>query len=205
MSLALAGSVLATGCKGDKGEDASAEPQAAEAEGAALVEERDEGKLEWVVQSDGHVRVKVTVNEGGSPAVSGALLVDGQSYNLTAEGMTLTAAGPKLSDELTTITYSLKVGDSTWDGALHVPPGGTKELTAAPSVTVPEGTKGPNGGVVDVIGDQRVEIVTDEKTGEVRVYFLDENLKPIPVKEDTTAVIAFQQQQEQQQQQEEKK
>jgi hypothetical protein len=192
---ALTGSALATGCKG-KGEDAAAEPQSAEAEGAALVEERDEGKLEWVVQPDGHVRLKVTVNEGGAPTVAGALLIDGQSYNMTAEGATLTAAGPKLTAELTTITYSLKVGDTTWDGALHIPQGGTKELTAAPSITIPEGTKGPNGGVVDVIGEQRVEIVTDEKTGEVRVYFLDENLKVIPVKEDTKAVIAFQQQQE---------
>jgi hypothetical protein len=193
LALLLAGA-LAMGCNRNKGEDASADPQAAEAQ-AAFVEERDEGKLEWIVQPDGQVRVKVTVNEGGSPAVSGALLVDGQSYNLTADGMSLSGAGPKLTAELTTITYSLKVGEATWDGALHVPPGGTKELVAVPSVSVPEGTKGPNGGVVDVIGEQRVEIVTDEKTGEVRVYFLDENLKVIPVGE-STAVVAFQQQEE---------
>jgi hypothetical protein len=195
---ALAGAVLVTGCKG-KGEDPSAEPQAAAAEdtGAALVEERDEGKLEWIVQPDGHVRVKVTPNEGGSPTVKGALLVSGESYNLKADGTTLSGEGPKLTAELTTIEYSLKVGDAEWKGTLNVPPGGTKDLVAAPTVSVPEGTKGPNGGVVDVIGEQRVEIVTDEKTGEVRVYFLDENLKVIPVKDDTTAVLAFEQKQEQ--------
>lgn len=190
-ALALAGA-LAVGCNRNKGEDASADPASAE---AAFVEERDEGKLEWIVQPDGKVRVKVTVNEGGAPALSGALLVDGQSYSLTADGMSLSGEGPKLSAELTNITYSLKVGDNTWDGTLHVPPGGTKELVAVPTISIPEGTKGPNGGVVDVIGDQRVEIVTDEKTGEVRVYFLDENLKVIPVGS-STAVIAFQQQQE---------
>jgi hypothetical protein len=197
LCLALAGGALATGCNRNKGEEASADPKAVEATGAAFIEERDEGKLEWIVTTDGQVSVKVTVNEGGAPALAGALLIDGQSCNLSASGATLTGTGPKLTADMTTITYSLKVGDATWDGSLQVPEGGTKELVAAPSVTVPEGTKGPNGGIVDVIGDQRVEIVTDEKSGEVRVYFLDENLKVIPVKEDTTAVVAFQQKQEQ--------
>jgi hypothetical protein len=187
---------LAMGCNRNKGEEAAAaaeaDPHATE---AALVEERDEGKLEWIVQPEGQVSLKVTVNEGGAPAMSGALLIDGQSYPLTANGSTLTATGPKLSAELTTISYSLKVGEATWDGALHVPPGGTKDLLAFPSVSVPEGTKGPNGGVVDVVGEQRVEVVTDEKTGEVRVYFLDENLKVIPVGE-ASAVAAFAQQDE---------
>lgn len=195
LAIVLSGAI-AVGCNKDKGEEASADPQAAEARGAALVEERDEGKLEWVVQPDGQVRVRVTPNEGGTPALSGALLVDGESYKLTAEGMSLSGAGPKLAAELTTISYSLKVGDATWDGALHVPPGGTKELVAVPSIEIPEGTKGPNGGVVDVIGEQRVEIVTDEKTGEVRVYFLDEKLQVVPVGEGTSATVAFQQQQE---------
>ncbi|MEZ4298073.1 MAG: hypothetical protein R3B70_24185 [Polyangiaceae bacterium] len=186
---------LAAGCNRNKGEDASAEPQAAGAQ-AALVEERDEGKLEWVVEPDGAVRVKVTPNEGTVP-VTGALLIEGESFALSGEDGSLAATGPKLTAELTTITYSLKVGDSTWEGALHVPPGGTADLVAAPSVTVPEGTKGPNGGVVDVVGDQRVEMVVDEKTGEVRVYLLDENLQPIPVG-DATAVAAFAQQEAQQ-------
>lgn len=199
LALALAGAAAA-GCNRNKGEDATADPQAAADMSGALVEERDEGKLEWLVSPEGQVRVRVTPNEGGSPALSGALLIDGQSYELKAEGSSLTASGPKLDAELTKISYSLKVGDVTWDGTLNVPPGGTKELVAAPAITVPEGTKGPNGGVVDVIGDQRVEIVTDEKTGEVRVYFLDENMKVVPVG-DATAVMAFQQQEQAQQEQ----
>lgn len=193
LALALAGAA-GTGCKRGGGEDATAEPQAADMS-AALVEERDEGKLEWVVQPDGQVQVRVTTNEGGSPALSGALLVDGQSYNLTADGATLSGAGPKLAADLTTITYSLKVGETTWNGSLDVPPGGTKDLVAPPEVEIAEGTRGPNGGIVDVIGQQRVEIVTDEQTGEVRVYFLDENMKVVPVG-DATAVMAFAQQEQ---------
>lgn len=183
---------LAPGCNRNKDQEANptAEPQKIPDDQAGLVEERDDGKLEWVVQDDGAVRVKVTVNEGTTPALSGVLLVDAQSYQLSANGAALTTAIPKLGDGLTTITYSLKVGEATWDGSLHVPQGGTKELIATPAVSVPEGTKGPHGGAVDVIGDQRVEIVVDEKTGEVRVYMLDDKLQAIPVGS-ASAVVGF--------------
>jgi hypothetical protein len=192
--LVCAALALTAGCNRNKGEEAtpSAEPQKIPDDQAGLVEERDDGKLEWVVQEDGAVRVKVTLNEGTTPALSGVLLVDGQSYQLTASGAALTTAIPKLGEGLTTITYSLKVGEATWDGSLHVPQGGTKELIAVPTVSVPEGTKGPHGGAVDVIGDQRVEIVVDEKTGEVRMYMLDDKLQPIPVGS-ASAVVGFQQ------------
>jgi len=178
---------LATGCNRDKGQEESG---AADAQAAGLVEERDEGKLEWVVQSGGQVRVKVTAGEGAAPALSGALMLDGQSFPLTADGASLTATIPALTAELTTIAYSLKVGEAVWDGSLHVPPGGTKELLDVPAVTVAEGTRGPHGGAVDVVGDQRVEVLVDEKTGEVRVYLLDEKLQPIPVG-DANAVAGF--------------
>ena len=174
--VALAGQ----GCNRNKGELADADPSSMAAE-AALVEERDEGKLEWWVAPDGAVRVKVTVNDGAAPALTGSLLLDGQSFPMKADGAQLTTTIPKLTGDLTTITYSLKVCDATWDGALHVPAGGTKELVAAPSVTLPEGAKGPHGGVLDVVGDQRVEMVVDPKTNEVRVYLLDDKLQPIPV------------------------
>ena len=179
----LAVAILAmavNGCNRNKGDQATADPQAMDPS-AALVEERDEGKLEWIVTADGQVRVKVTVNDGSAPALTGSLLLDGQSYPMTADGASLGASIPKLGADLTTIAYSLKVGEATWDGALHVPQGGTKELVAAPAVTIPEGAKGPHGGVLDVVGDQRVEMVVDPKTNEVRVYLLDDKLQPIPV------------------------
>ncbi|MFO0588205.1 MAG: hypothetical protein U0441_11725 [Polyangiaceae bacterium] len=168
------------GCNRNKGDQAAADPAAMSAE-AALVEERDEGKLEWWVAANGDVRVKVTVNDGAPPALAGSLLLDGQAFPMKADGAALTTTIPKLTADLTTITYSLKVGDATWDGALQVPPGGTKELVAAPAVTIPEGAKGPHGGTLDVVGEQRVEMVVDPKTNEVRVYFLDDKLQPIPV------------------------
>ena len=117
-------------------------------------------------------------------------MLDGQSFPLAADGASLTATIPALGAELTTIAYSLKVGDATWDGALHVPPGGTKDLLDVPAVTVAAGTKGPHGGAVEVVGDQRIEMVVDDKSGEVRVYMLDENLQPIPVG-DAAAVAGF--------------
>lgn len=178
---------LAGGCNRDGKEEVGADPGSAQ---AGLVEERDDGKLEWIIDSDGNVRVEVTTNQGTATTIAGALMLEGQSYALTSEGTVLKTSIPKLTEDLTTIAYSLKVGDATWDGSLQVPPGGTKDLLEVPSVSVNEGTKGPNGGVVDVIGDQRVEIVTDEKTGEVRVYFLDDKLQPIPVG-DAKAVAGF--------------
>lgn len=188
--LACAALALATGCNREGKDEASAEPQAAETQAAGLVEERDEGKLEWIVEADGRVRVKVTTNDGATPPMSGALMLQGQSYALTSKGAELETSIPKLTEDLTTIAYSLKVGEATWDGSLQVPPGGTKDLLEVPQITLPEGAKGPHGGVLDVVGDQRVEIVTDEKSGEVRVYLLDENLQPIPVG-DATAVAGF--------------
>src|SRR5689334_14126218 len=109
--LACAVLALATGCNRNKGQDPAPDPASMEGQ-PGLVEERDEGKLDWIVQPEGQVRVKVTLNEGTTPALSGVLLLDGQSYQLTASGTSLTASIPKLGDGLTTIAYSLKVGDA---------------------------------------------------------------------------------------------
>ncbi len=64
--------------------------------------------------------------------------------------------GQKLEGDLTEIRYTVTVAGSAWTGALHVPAGGTDDLdesakraTARPA---PKGKKGPNGGIVQVVG-----------------------------------------------------
>ncbi len=46
---------------------------------------------------------------------------------------------------------------------------------------MPEDKKGPNGGVVQVVGSDVLEIVADKSTGQVRVYVLDDDLKVVAV------------------------
>ncbi|RYE83099.1 MAG: hypothetical protein EOO75_19760 [Myxococcales bacterium] len=94
-----------------------------------------------------------------------------------------TAAVPALSADLTELSYDITVGGKPVKGALHLPKGGTDELIASGksgSGKVPADTKGPNGGVVQVVGDDIVEIAAD-KSGETRVYVLDDKLKPVAV------------------------
>lgn len=172
---------FASGCKGksDGAADPAASAEPAPMSASGLVEERDDGRLTWIVMSDGRVRAIAT--KEGAAAWTGTLTVAGQAIPMTADGPTLSANIPKLTEDLTEIGYSIKTGEVAWEGTLHIPPGGTDELIKPTAVTIPEGTKGPHGGVLDVVGDQRVEIVTDEKTGEVRVYLLNEKLEPIPV------------------------
>ena len=89
------------------------------------------------------------------------------------------ASGPPLQDDLTEIDYSLTVEGKPWTGTLHVPRGGTKAIDddakAAAQLTVPAGKKGPNGGVIQYIGGQPVEMVADSNSREVRLYVLDSN------------------------------
>jgi hypothetical protein len=69
-------------------------------------------------------------------------------------------------------------------GTLFLPRGGTSELVATakapPAVVVADGKRGPHGGPIQVVGNDRLEIVASQK-GEVRVYVLDDNLQPVVV------------------------
>ncbi len=55
---------------------------------------------------------------------------------------------------------------------MHLPAGGTKELDEnakeATKIKIPVGQKGPNGGVLQVVGDDVVEVVAGKKNGAVR-------------------------------------
>src|SRR5262249_49315367 len=50
-------------------------------------------------------------------------------------------------------------------------------------IEIPAGKKGPNGGVVQVVGDDIIEIVADKNSGQLRVYVLDTDFKPVPIGE----------------------
>jgi hypothetical protein len=87
----------------------------------------------------------------------------------------VTAAGPKLTADVTPVDYSLTVDGKPWTGSLAVPVNGTQELgdNAKLNAATPPPTSGPHGGVVQLVGPDRVEVVANKGNGEVRAYLLD--------------------------------
>lgn len=159
---------------------ASSDPAAS----AALLERREGGTIHWRVGADGRVAVRVTDDKDQPivpPDVGATLQVNERKVDLTTEGGALVGRIAALTDELTDLAYVVTVRGERWQGVLQIPAGGTNELLTEPEVKVPEGTRGPNGGLVEVVGSDRIEIVLDEESGELRAYLLDENLKVMPV------------------------
>jgi hypothetical protein len=97
----------------------------------------------------------------------------------------LVASGPRLVGDLTQIKYTVAVAGQPWAGAIDVPPGGTDQIVAGAAFAeqhpIPRGKVGPNGGVLQVVGNDTVEVVADRNSGQVRVYVLDPSYKPIPI------------------------
>jgi hypothetical protein len=93
----------------------------------------------------------------------------------------LTAAGPKLDADVTPVSYTLSAGGTPWTGTIDVPKGGTQELadTAKLQGSISANTVGPNGGVIQVVGPDRVELVASKRTGDVRAYVLDAENQPV--------------------------
>lgn len=98
---------------------------------------------------------------------------------------------PKLEPGLTIVQLALEIAGEAFEESIDVPEGGTASLTDDSTVTVAPGTKGPNGGTVEVVGKQRVEVVIDEETDDVRVYFLNEKLEVMEVPEGTDITLAI--------------
>lgn len=176
---------------------ATSAPSVPKAVDGALVEERDEARLAWVVTSDGAVGLRVQGPGGDelSPADVSAKVKkeDGAWVTLipSTSGRGLAGTVGPLGSGLHGLTYEVTARGASLTGTFHVPEGGTAALIAPPTITVPAGTKGPNGGLVDVVGNHRVELVVDEATGELRVYFLDDKLKVIPPPEGVELSIAI--------------
>jgi hypothetical protein len=151
------------------------------------------GTVTWEVKPDGQVRALVKRRDGKpvGPDVHGTLVWKGPSGDtrvpLTYDDQTgfFVASGPRLVGDLTQIRYTVTVDGRPWAGAIDVPPGGTDEIVAAATRAeqhpIPAGQVGPNGGVLEVVGNDTVEVVADKNSGQVRVYVLDASYKPIPI------------------------
>jgi hypothetical protein len=93
----------------------------------------------------------------------------------------LTAVGPKLAADITPVNYALTVGGTPWKGAIDVPRGGTQDLvdTGKLQGSFSANVVGPNGGIVQTVGPDRVELLANKQTGDVRAYVLDAENHPI--------------------------
>jgi hypothetical protein len=193
MASLMAGGAATSGCKKSSAASVTAESgESIEGKEDTITEVQPEGKVTWYVGPDGQVKAQVKTSDG-KPAenLAGTLNWKGPTteakLTMTPDPKTgmLTASGPKLAGDLTEIKYSLTVNGKPWSGAIDVPEGGTKDLVSgakkAAKKDVLKGKKGPNGGVIQVVGDDVVEIVADKGTGQVRVYVLDADLKPVKV------------------------
>ncbi len=159
-----------------------------------LVEQQDDGSVAWRIDPDGQVRAAASASTGAriKQDLGGTLVykVDGGEPTtvplvMDAKTGVLTAAGPKLEADLTEVDYTITVSGKPWSGVMHVPTGGTAALVASAKVTaeakLPDETVGPHGGTIQIVGDDRLEMVADEDSGRTRVFVLDANLQPVTV------------------------
>jgi hypothetical protein len=184
--------LLLAGCS-KKSEGITAET--IEGDKGALVEQHDAATVVWNIDQDGNVKALVKTPDGKplEKNVYGTVTVTGVSPDFVPvtlpiapdeDAKVLSTIIPLPDDELTVVSYQLQVEGKPVKGTIHLPHGGTAELAEsakkAEEKKLPEGKKGPNGGVIQVVGDDTVEIVSD-KNGKLRVYVLDADLKPAKV------------------------
>ena len=159
----------------------------------AVTEDSDAGSITLNVTPDGKVAATLQSPDGKliTRDVAGQIIFHGPAGDTSVPAVVdeksglVTASGPRLDGDLTQIDYALTVAGKPWTGTLQVPRGGTKSLAddaraAAASAPLPD-QKGPNGGVLQIVGKDRIEIVADKAGGQVRVYVLDADLHPIAV------------------------
>jgi hypothetical protein len=152
---------------------------------ASIVQKGALGTSTWVVQPDGKVGAVLKDNDDKpiTGVVTGQVKLGDQAVPVEYDPKTglLTASGPKLDADITPMTYALTVDGKPWNGTIAVPREGTQDLadTSKQQASLPAGTVGPNGGIVQVVGPNRVELVANKNDGQVRAYLLDDGNKPI--------------------------
>ncbi len=191
LSLSLCAASI--GCsKKDKQSDEGREGSLEKAASASFVEQFERGSVAWNVNANGQVLARIQ-DDGGkdiSKDVQGTISWSEGNDTRTAplewdtKQEALVAKGPALQADLTEIRYTLISEGEPVAGALHVPAEGTAELNADAEASAKisvEGAVPPHGGVIQVVGDDRLEIVADDDSDEVRVYLLDATWKPVVV------------------------
>jgi hypothetical protein len=184
LCVALALAPVGSGCK----KELTAE--AVESSPAVIVQKAPPGTSSWVVGSTGEVSATLKPRDG--KPIAGAVTGD---VTFAPPGGTpttvpvhyepktgvLTAAGPKLDADITPVKYALTVDGKPWNGSIDVPRGGTEDLVAGAKLqaSLPPNTLGPNGGVLQVVGPDRVELVANKRNGDVRAYVLGPDNQPI--------------------------
>jgi hypothetical protein len=197
LSIASLVLVLASGCST---KEAPAPVVAVETEATVdadlgaepLVEQQDDGSVAWRIDPDGQVRAAASTTAGAriKQDLGGTLVykIEGgepRTVPLVMDAKTgvLVAAGPRLEADLTEVDYTITVSGKPWSGVIHVPVGGTAALVASAKVTaearLPDETVGPHGGTIQIVGDDRLEMVAEADTGRTRVFVLDVNLQPV--------------------------
>jgi hypothetical protein len=192
----LAGCVVLAACLAGCGGGCSKSGDGANAIGAesALVEVLENGTVAWRVGADGKIVAEVTDKEGkpASKDASGTVTWKSESGEpgsaklaYDADAKALVGAGPAPKADFTELKYDITAKPGALTGVLQVPVGGTAALVADAKAAEKEklaaDATGPNGGVVQVVGDDRVEILADDESDEVRVYVLDANGKAASV------------------------
>jgi hypothetical protein len=156
----------------------------------AIAERGPTGTSTWIVRPDGKVSATLRDSDGKpvTRPVTGQIAFAGPNGPTTSvpvqydnKSGVLTAAGPALDADITPVSYSLSVGGTPWSGSIEVPKSGTQELIASGRVqaSLAPNALGPNGGVVQTVGTDRIELVANKRTGDIRAYVLDADNRPV--------------------------
>jgi hypothetical protein len=158
-------------CRGESADEIVSKP-------SVLAEGSAQGTLYWDVDPNGDTRVVVKDEKGTvvRQGVTGQLAFTtksepkAQTVDLKVDEDTgvARADGPDL-EGLTQMKYTLIVNGKPRTGVLHLPETGTKGLVETATRNVaPSEVAGPHGGTIQIVGEQRYEVVANAESREMR-------------------------------------